>query len=69
MNVDLEYSGKPVKVVYRDALPAGLNVGNGRARKPDSPRNLSLAETEPLPMQPDEMSEPRIECRFVHVFL
>ncbi len=67
MNVDLEHPGKPVKVIYRYSLPAGLYVSNGPPRKPYGSAYLSLVEAEPSPMQANELTEPRIECQFVHV--
>ena len=61
MDIDPKRPRKSVKVVYRYALPPGLDIGDRRPRQPDSSADLGLVKVEPLSMLPDVLPETRIE--------
>ncbi len=61
MHIDTQSMREAVKVMERDALAPGLDVGYRRSRQPDGLANLRLVQTEPLSMSPHKLSELRIE--------
>ena len=61
MDINPKCARKPVKMVYRYALPACLDVSNRRPRQSDGRANLSLVQAKSLSMLPHELPEAPIK--------
>ena len=61
MDIDPKRPRKSVEVVYRCALPSGLDIGDRRPGQPNSSADVGLVEVEPLSMLPHALPEPQIE--------